>query len=1074
MTNPIPDLAARLEALNPENSYIVQAPAGSGKTELLTQRFLRLLAYVQEPESIVALTFTRKAAREMRDRVLLALEMASKNEKNKQPKTDELAQMVLAQDKRYGWNLLTSFHRLRIQTIDSLCANLSAQMPLLSRGVPYANILDNPSDCYQEAAHRCLTEAQVDMQYQSAVERLLLHLGNRYERCIGLLADMLSWREQWLSPLVMAQSVSSVESRKQLEKALKRLSEEAEAQIERLFSDEMKAELTELMLFSAEKSSASLALAAPFKKGGKQLDWRQAIPLLLTKDYRFRSRVDKSIGFPSPSQTKNAEEKQLWQFMKERMENILSDLKENESIRQALENYAHCPKAYYSDEQWEILDALISLLPLLVAQLKLVFMETNSVDFSEVTEQAFEALGGLDEPTDLAFYLDHRIQHLLVDEFQDTSLRQFCLLEKLTQGWGAGDGRTLFLVGDPMQSIYRFREADVSLFLRAREQGIGQIQLLSLRLTCNFRSKPELIIWVNRCFQGIFPSQDDMTLSAVKHHTSQPGQATYSSSGKINFYVAETAEGQALRIVQQIKVIPENESVAILVHFRSQLKTLIPALQKANIIFQGVDIDPLATRSYIQDAYFLTQALLQPENHLAWLSVLRAPWCGLTVSDLFDLKRNNPLSQEAQTRFNHVKNIFTIARQTRQSEPLSLWVEKTWRKLGGHHCLSVEEHDDMEKFWTLLDEYRYEDFDIPKSLATRINRLFSNVPNDSRLQIMTIHKSKGLEFDHVILPHLESGLGRKDYPLLQHWVRPTKKGKHDFVLAVMKSVEMQQDDIYHYLHYVDEKKALFERQRLLYVALTRARSHLHLLAVQGDNTRNTHSFFKWIEPHIPQTTSIQSNMALPSDVKNLKRLKLSYFSDITTEEVFLRNLPISIAEGEKEKAIMGTFIHEQIQYCAENHLKHPSEIDASCWKSRLIELGIYAEKSQEEAIIQAHLALERLYQDERGLWIIQEHQQEKNEYALNYRDENGEIKTAILDRVFIANGICWIIDYKITQEILPQGNLEKHFAPLPYQKQLEHYAKLFGTIEKNYPIHLGLYYPLTQSWIAWNYHPMLR
>ena len=83
-----------------------------------------------------------------------------------------------------------------------------------------------------------------------------------------------------------------------------------------------------------------------------------------------------------------------------------------------------------------------------------------------------------------------RIQHILVDEFQDTSYTQFELIEKLTAGWEPGDGRTLFLVGDPMQSIYRFRQADVSLFLKARQEGIGNHTPRAADIECQFPLKP--------------------------------------------------------------------------------------------------------------------------------------------------------------------------------------------------------------------------------------------------------------------------------------------------------------------------------------------------------------------------------------------------------------------------------------------------------------------------------------------------------------------------------------------------------------------------------------------------------
>lgn len=111
MTKPISDHLARQKALDPLQSFIVQAPAGSGKTELLTQRFLKLLAHTEEPESIIALTFTQKAAAEMKERILSALEKVASNQKNSQPKTDLLAAEVLKQDNKYQWKLLQSPHR---------------------------------------------------------------------------------------------------------------------------------------------------------------------------------------------------------------------------------------------------------------------------------------------------------------------------------------------------------------------------------------------------------------------------------------------------------------------------------------------------------------------------------------------------------------------------------------------------------------------------------------------------------------------------------------------------------------------------------------------------------------------------------------------------------------------------------------------------------------------------------------------------------------------------------------------------------------------------------------------------
>ena len=135
-SEPIPDAGERFQALDPAQSFIVQAPAGSGKTALLIQRYLRLLAYVDAPEEIVAITFTRKAAAEMRTRVLAALEIGSQPadaETAHEKLNRELSAAVLQRDRQSGWHIAANPERLRIQTIDSLCAALTRVMP---NGVP--------------------------------------------------------------------------------------------------------------------------------------------------------------------------------------------------------------------------------------------------------------------------------------------------------------------------------------------------------------------------------------------------------------------------------------------------------------------------------------------------------------------------------------------------------------------------------------------------------------------------------------------------------------------------------------------------------------------------------------------------------------------------------------------------------------------------------------------------------------------------------------------------------------------------------------------------------------------------
>ena len=143
------DLDIRNQSLNPRQSFIVEAPAGSGKTELLIQRYLKLLGGVSQPEEILAMTFTRKAAGEMKTRIIEALNRAqdvSPPEKAHQQTTWNLAKVALERNQKLGWRLLENPARLRVVTIDSFCSFLTKRTPLLSKMGGATEIQENIQD----------------------------------------------------------------------------------------------------------------------------------------------------------------------------------------------------------------------------------------------------------------------------------------------------------------------------------------------------------------------------------------------------------------------------------------------------------------------------------------------------------------------------------------------------------------------------------------------------------------------------------------------------------------------------------------------------------------------------------------------------------------------------------------------------------------------------------------------------------------------------------------------------------------------------------------------------------------
>src|ERR1700728_480511 len=189
-------------------------------------------------------------------------------------------------------------------------------------------------------------------------------------------------------------------------------------------------------------------------------------------------------------------------------------------ILDALIELRTLPDAYYSDAAWGRVREVAQVLVLAAAELDGVFREQGAVDFSAVSIAGVRALGSVDAPTDLSLRLDYRLQHILVDELQDTSSSQLELVRLLTAGWQQGDGRSVFCVGDPMQSIYGFRQAEVRAFLELAEEGIGELRFEVQRLRSNFRSAPPLVDWINSSFARVLPRADDRGRGAIAFRSS--------------------------------------------------------------------------------------------------------------------------------------------------------------------------------------------------------------------------------------------------------------------------------------------------------------------------------------------------------------------------------------------------------------------------------------------------------------------------------------------------------------------------------------------------------------------------
>lgn len=1150
----IPDQRERQQALDPRHSFIVQAPAGSGKTGLLTQRLLVLLATVEEPEEIVAITFTRKAASEMKHRILQALRDAAGDANNDaesetaplsdayQHQLRELANRVLVHDQARGWQLLQNPSRLRIQTIDSLCAWLVDRMPVWSRQGALSSVAEDADRLYLEAARLTVEALEEESEWTTAIEHLIGHLDNRLDRLQRLIADMLARRDLWLQRVVNTTTAANIDGvREHLESALTGRITEVLGVLTESTPIGCRAEIIELMQFAAANLAEGESVDGNMVDqkgwithwpGGELADrpvWEKIANFLLTQADGWRKQVTKREGFPAPTTVRDTALKERLSEMKQRMAELLSALQSEETFRQQLQLLRRLPPERYTDEEWETLQALFSLLKVAAGYLLLVFRQHGQVDFTEIAMAAVRALGEPEMPTDLALALDYRIHHLLVDEFQDTSSSQAELLKRLTAGWQAGDGRTLFLVGDPMQSIYRFRQAEVGLFLGIRDCGyFGQIQMKFLRLSVNFRSQSGIVEWVNRYFPQILPDTDRVDSGAVSYAHSTAFHAA-SEQDAVRVYPClqrdDRAEAeQVMAIVEQVRAAQPDGKIAVLVRNRSHLASIVIHFRRKGMRFQAVEIEQLAQRVVIRDLMALTRALVHPADRIAWLALLRAPFCGLSLQDLHTVANTLPrhvlidslractgsgvLSEEGGQRVNRVLPILERALMLYDKMSLRRCVEGVWISLGGPASVQNEtDLADAEVYFQLLENFDVTGYrpDI-QELDERLIRLFAlpDVAADDSLQLMTLHKAKGLEFDTVILP----GLGkspRRDQEKLLNWLEFRDQSQHPGLLcAPISAAGSDKNPISAYILSEEKKRAALEEARLLYVAVTRAKHGLHLLG------------------HLRIDPDMQEKDALkPPEDTLLAKLWPAVAVDflVRSREVDIRDLPASnayaglqlartvrlvsgwqpprlpeaievamhtneagIAEesvdfdwaGEPAR-LVGVVVHRLLHRIGligvENVDRQDLEDLKLAGRSLLMQAGI-TPRHLETAVQQVARALRTMcVEDETGRWILSNRHQESHcEWALSVPTAiaaGHSISVNIIDRTFVDKaGVRWIIDYKTGSHT--GGGLEEFLdrEQLRYRPQLDRYAQVLQRMEDR-PMHLAIYFPLLGKWRKW-------
>ena len=1046
MSAPV-DTAARSLALNPATSCIVQAPAGSGKTTLLVGRFIRLLALADYPEQVLAITFTRKAAAEMRLRVTAMLADRQSAESAR----------ARARDAERGWQLADNPSRLNIRTIDSFAMSLTRQMPVSSGFDRTAKLVDNADELYSLAARRLFRRLYADDPLAGEIARFIALFDNDAHKARRLLAGMLARRDHWLdevTDIVAAYRKNPESVAKLLNEALQGLVTAVTGGLENMLPAPTLKEIEWAVGFAMGHTRATPAVF-----------WQAAGLLLTTGKGTLRKQFTVKQGFPAQ-----------FKAAKERARELIEAL-DQAGLEEPVAALRILPPQSLAPEQVDDLVAICISLSLAVIDLSSVMRTQGVADFTELILAARRALRAGDHPTELALAIDNRIRHILVDEFQDTSVIQYQLLELLVGGWTQGSGVSLFAVGDPMQSIYRFRDADVGLFYRAERRGLDQIPLRPLRLSTNFRSAPELVRWFNDTFAGVMGAETDPLTGRVPYN---PCDARAEGTGAADVRLYASEEDERLALVSRIAAILHEEAdakIALLVRSRTHLAGILDDLRRADIRWQATDIDALADTPAVTDLLSLAAALTSCTDRLAWHSLLRAPWVGLGLADLetlidvqsFDIaslrQLAGRLSADGKTRLERLVSALDAWLPALHEGPPRTVLEAIWIQSGGPAAYGGDAAiDHAERFFELVDDLGSEGLDAHR-LRLGADHLFAVESAVANLQIMTIHKAKGLEFDHVLLPFLDRQTKATEAPLLRWRLQDNR-----LLMAARES-----GGLYDWLAEEDRQRERHELQRLLYVGCTRARRTLLLSAVQPEGKPARGSLLHLLRagagnanveksrrPGHHQTegkavAQVQHRLSGDFQWQPPTRKPLRFARGVNRSS---RRAESGDAQpdriGARRQVALGNLVHACLCDLGRSGIPENRhqwiEAQEPLWQARLAAEALTAADLQ-YCLAEAARQVARVLDDATGRWILQGGRNGESEFGVTGIID-GAVQSFRFDRAFEDGGERWVVDFKTG----PVGGAAQSLQELiaRHRPQLQRYRTLAAALYRQ-PIRTALY-----------------
>ena len=802
--------------MNTFKSTVVFAPAGSGKTEELSKRYLDLVTAGVKPERILTLTFTDKAAAEMKERILT----------NARKRSEQLYQLLRE-------NIL----KLRISTIHSFCLALVQRFADLLNIDPQPEVLTDDINLWQQAKYDALMKI-AENNYGEEIRSLLIsllgeHHRNSWREISKLFDNLFHKRNVVLRAGVSLQDFVRIE--------LAQLSALVQELRENPCGGELINNYSQLFLenYTDEQEIARIN------------------KLLSQNENKFLTKQK------TPRKQGYDDKQRSWAELMCKYYNQIKIIHEQQTFKKKFSIFKNCFLETYE-------------------QIK---REQGVVDYDDMELLALRLLNENPDWLNILYIFDEHTDHILVDEFQDTSFLQWAIIDKLSEEWRSGEGiktelgitPTVFIVGDDKQSIYMFRDARVEVFSLARDklqEWLGAEKLEVRNLESNYRSLSAIINFNNVLFSKLMVADDLNSPPWRIRYRHFTAQRQNSDPGKVELLIdkidrktiaAETRELDAENIARRIRLLYDSRypvyerqsdnteisrpcrysDIAILIRARNELlPALEQKLRKYSIPFLVVGGTGFYDETEIRYLSYLTKFLIDPADDVALYITLRSPFFRISEPELLLAisgsnseyptlwERLRKTDSTGSCELTKALTILMEALKRVNYEPLHLILSRLLVETKAWQIFWEPQREaNVRKFLQRIHELELSGQSL-LHIRTFLDQpgtdeAKADVPAEGMdaVQIMTVHAAKGLQFPIVFHPGLHEQIinQRHSDPLLIE-----ETAINQVRLLYIKDPDLRKN----YQPYQEYKeKQIEEEKRIFYVACTRARDALFLTGI---------------------------------------------------------------------------------------------------------------------------------------------------------------------------------------------------------------------------------------------------